>query len=87
MYDKNVKRIKHTGHKKGVEKVGCKIKEVREAKKMTQEELAILSGISRGTISALENGVERNTTSKTLLKLAEALSTTVDQIFLPILFN
>ena len=36
--------------------MGYKIKEIREAKKMTQEELAEKSGVSRGTISALENG-------------------------------
>lgn len=61
--------------------MGYKIKEIREAKKMTQEELSEKSGVSRGTISALENGLVRNTTSKTLLKLAQALDTTVDRIF------
>jgi len=61
--------------------MGYKIKEVREAKKMTQEELASKSGVSRGTISALENGTMRNTTSKTLLKIAAALETSVDKIF------
>lgn len=67
--------------------MGYKIKEVRESKKMTQEELSEKSGISRGTISALENGSMRNTTSKTLLKLAQALGTSVDRIFLPRVFN
>lgn len=67
--------------------MGYKIKEVREAKGMTQTELARISGISRVTISALENGVVKNTTSKTLLKLAEALETTVDHIFLLMPFN
>lgn len=61
--------------------MGYKIKELREAMKMTQEELAEKSGVSRGTISALENGIERTTTSKTLVKLAQALDTTVDRIF------
>lgn len=62
--------------------MGYKIKELREAMKMTQEELAEKSGVSRGTISALEkNGVDRTTTSKTLVKLAQALDTTVDRIF------
>ena len=61
--------------------MGYKIKEVRESKRMTQEELAEKSGVSRGTISALENGSMRNTTSKTLLKLAPALGTSVDRIF------
>lgn len=61
--------------------MGYKIKELREAMKMTQEELAEKSGVSRGTISALENGIDRTTTSKTLVKLAQALDTTVDCIF------
>ena len=61
--------------------MGYKIKEVREARKMTQEELAEKSGASRGTISALENGSVRTTTTKTLFKLAKALGTSVDQIF------
>lgn len=61
--------------------MGYKIKEVREARKMTQEELAEKSGVSRGTISALENGSVRTTTTKTLFKLAKALGTSVDQIF------
>ena len=61
--------------------MGYKIMELREAMKMTQEELAEKSGVSRGTISALENGIDRTTTSKTLVKLAQALDTTVDRIF------
>ena len=61
--------------------MGYKIKELREAMKMTQEELAEKSGVSRGTISALENGIDRTTTSKTLVKLAQALDPTVDRIF------
>lgn len=61
--------------------MGYKIKEVREVRKMTQEELAEKSGVSRGTISALENGSVRTTTTKTLFKLAKALGTSVDQIF------
>ena len=61
--------------------MGYKIKELREAMKMTQEELAEKSGVSRGTISALENGIDRTTTSKTLGKLAQARDTTVDRIF------
>lgn len=61
--------------------MGYKIKEIRESKHMTQDELAQKSGISRVTISAMENGAERNTTSRTLVKLAEALGVTIDQIF------
>lgn len=63
--------------------MGYRIKEVREALSMTQEELAEKSGVSRGTISALENGTTRTTTTKTLVLIASALNTTVDRIFLP----
>lgn len=61
--------------------MGYKIKEVREKRGITQDELAQLSGVSRGTICALEKGTTRTTTTKTLLKLAAALETTVDQLF------
>lgn len=60
--------------------MGYKIKEVRESLNMTQEELAAKSGISRGTISALENG-DPITTSKTLVSLAKAMGVSVDRIF------
>lgn len=61
--------------------MGYRIKEVREQKNMTQEELAEKSGVSRGTISALENGSARNTGSKTLLKIAAALEVSLENIF------
>ena len=59
-----------------------KIKELREALEMTQEELAVKAGVSRTTISGLENGTERNTSSKTLLNIANALGTTIGNLFL-----
>lgn len=61
--------------------MGYKIREKRKEKNMTQEELSAKSGVSRTTISGLENGTVRATSSKTLLKLARALGVTVDQIF------
>lgn len=63
--------------------MGFKIKELRESLRMTQQELSEKSGISRGTICALENGTERATTTKTLLNIARALDTTVDRLFYP----
>lgn len=62
--------------------MGYRIKEIRESQKMTQEELAEKSGVSRTTISNLENGTERTTMLSTLMKLASALETTVDSLFL-----
>lgn len=61
--------------------MGYCIKVIRESLSMTQEELAAKSGVSRGTISALENGMERTTTTKTLLKIANALGVTIDRLF------
>lgn len=61
--------------------MGYKIKEARREKKMSQEELAAKSGVSRATISALENGTERYAMTSTLLKIAAALDTTIDKIF------
>ena len=61
--------------------MGYRIREFREALKMTQDELAKRSGVSRGTISAMENGANKATTTKTLVKIARALGTSVDSIF------
>lgn len=61
--------------------MGYKIKEARQEKRMSQEELALKSGVSRATISALENGTERYVMMGTLIKLANALDTTIDKIF------
>ena len=61
--------------------MGYKVKDARKAANMTQEELARKSGVSRGTICALERGDTYGTSSKTLLKIARALGTTVDKIF------
>lgn len=60
--------------------MGYRIKELRETKKMTQEELAEKSGVSRTIISFLENG-SPNTTSKTLVSIARALEVSIDQLF------
>ena len=61
--------------------MGYRIREKRCELGMTQGELAQKSGVSRGTINALENGTTRATTTKTLVNIAKALGVTVDQIF------
>ena len=60
-----------------------RVKEIREQKKMTREELEQKSGISRQTISAIENGHVKNVMAGTLLALANAMDTTIDNF----LFN
>ena len=61
--------------------MGYKLKEVREAKGITQEELERKSGVSRQTISAIENDKVGDIKIGTLKALAKALETTVDCIF------
>lgn len=61
--------------------MGYKIEKFRKAKGMTQEDLAEKSGVCRTIIASLESGARTHTTTKTLVKLAEALETTVDSIF------
>lgn len=60
---------------------GYRIREFRESMGLTQEQLAQKSGVSRATIVALERDVLRTTTTKTLLKLSQALGVTVDCLF------
>ena len=69
--------------RRAVNQMGIKIKERREELRMTQEELAIKSGVSRQTISALENGKYDNVLTGTLTAIANALDITVDKIFYP----
>ena len=66
---------------KGGDNMGFKVKEARESVGMTQEELEQKSGVSRTIISGLETGTIKNTTTKTLMMIAEALGTTVENIF------
>lgn len=60
--------------------MGYKIKEIREKKNMTQEELSAQSGVSRATISSLENGSSRATTTKTLMRIARTLGVPVEEL-------
>ena len=59
-----------------------RVKEIREAKGLSQEELAKKSGVCRTTISGLESGSVKVTSTKTLSKIAEALNKKVSDLFL-----
>ena len=61
--------------------MGFRIKEVRQQKGMTQEELSKKSGVSRFVISTLESGARKNTTTETLVAIASAMEVTVSDIF------
>lgn len=58
------------------------MREIRERKGLTQEELSEKSGVSRATIWALERDENKVTTTKTLCSLAEALDVEMDELFL-----
>ena len=61
--------------------MGYRLKEIREEKGITQEELEKMSGVSRQTISAIENNNNYQAKTGTLVALARALETTVDKLF------
>ena len=63
--------------------MGFRVKEFREQRNMSQEELERRSGVSRQTISAIENDRVKAGDVKvgTLLALASALETTIDNLF------
>lgn len=61
--------------------MGFRLREVRESKGITQEELEKASGISRQTISSIENKKTTRVMSSTLIALAKALDASVDEIF------
>lgn len=56
-----------------------KIREMREQKGITQDELSEKSGITRATLWRLESG--EVTTTKTLMKIADALDVSVSDLF------
>ena len=58
-----------------------RLREIRESKGMTQEELAEKSGVTRTTIWKLETGDDEVSTTKTLLSLAKALDCSVGDFF------
>lgn len=59
-----------------------KVKELRVARGMTQEELSKKSGVSRQIISNLENNDVAVTSTNTLSRIAKALDANISDIFL-----
>jgi putative transcriptional regulator len=60
--------------------LGNRLRELREAKGLTQAQLADLIGVSRKTVNTVENGVFVPSTV-VALKLAAALSRPVEELF------
>jgi transcriptional regulator with XRE-family HTH domain len=67
--------------KKGDEmaSIGDRIREIREARKMTQDQLADKSDISKGFLSDVENN-KRNVSSENLLRIANVLGASLDYL-------
>lgn len=61
--------------------MGYKIKEVRKRLNISQVDLAAKSGVSRTTISKLETNREAVTMTDTLLRIAQALGVSVEELF------
>jgi transcriptional regulator with XRE-family HTH domain len=59
--------------------VGDRIREVREHRRITQDKLAEMAGISKGFLSDVENS-KRNISSEYLLRIANSLGTSVDYL-------
>ena len=60
----------------------CKIEELRKKKRLSQAELAELSGVSRATIIRLESNDDVVVSSKTLEQLSKALNVSIRSLFL-----
>lgn len=58
------------------------LKQIRNEKNITQQELSEKSGIARSIISELENGRSESITTKTMVALAKALGVPVKDIFI-----
>ena len=67
-------------------KIGEIIAEIRLDKRMTQDELAEQSGLSRSSLIAIEKG-RANFTIDTILDIANGLGVSVDLIFLKAFFS
>lgn len=61
-------------------KIGKRIKELREAAKMSQKDLAYTADLDRSYIASVENG-KRNISIVNIEKIAVALSVTIKEFF------
>ena len=66
--------------------IGSRIKEAREAKGLTQEQLAEIVGLSSTHISVIERGVKAPKL-ETFIDIANALDVTSDSLLLDVLNN
>jgi transcriptional regulator with XRE-family HTH domain len=60
--------------------MGIRIKELRQKKEMTQNELAILCEFEKASMSRIESG-KTNVTILTLRKISNALDVNISELF------
>ncbi|MBI4683916.1 MAG: helix-turn-helix transcriptional regulator [Nitrospirae bacterium] len=56
------------------------IKKLRKKHKLSQEQLAQKAGITYSTLIKIESGANDNPTIKTLIKIADALDVSLDEL-------
>lgn len=69
-------------YKYELQKLGKKIRQIRDSKGLLQLDIELESGINRTEISRIENG-QKNIEFFTLVKIAEALKVDLYQLFEP----
>lgn len=62
------------------QKIGQRIKELREAAKMSQKDLSYAADLDRSYIASVENG-QRNISILNIEKIAKALNININQFF------
>lgn len=67
--------------KKIEEQFGERVRELRQAKSLSQEELAFKAGVHRTYLGGIERG-ERNPSLKNIAAIAEALSVSLSELLL-----
>ena len=60
--------------------IGKRLRQVRRAKNLTQEQLATLAALNVITVSRLENGTAKAVYADTVVALARALGVTMDSL-------
>ena len=60
--------------------IADKIKKFRKQNKLTQEQFAVGAGLTRETVSAIENGYNTNPTLETIISIANALGVTLNDL-------
>lgn len=67
-------------------RIGIRVKELRDARKLSQDSLAYSINMSRSYLAEVETG-KRNVSIQNIVRIAEGLDTTVKEFFNSDLFD